>query len=343
MEPTEPTSLSSAQYKEVLFGALQSEQEYAEERNRFANLFVEGTEGAVSFAMGEEMYDTRKILTSMEARYAGGKQVPRKDYQTVLTLGSTLLLQENAKGFIPVLIRAKETSDIVALKHHPRWYLKDLILQRFMNEEEFVPHTNLGPPDDVARDLHAAINFCLAIHSWNTQYYNRYPSVGVLFSEDSPGRKKFRAGEQANHLVWWRGLPFEICTPLLELGFLDMLDDDTRGPCLEKIIEMCIGELFDESYFGQAMDPPRIPRYAEPPPRRDFAEQLLSMVIGIYGKDLAVVQARDRYLENENQQYSEPQMHRLENIFFGEEIELTPDQLKRIAEITQEKEKPSEN
>src|SRR3989338_4353548 len=105
-------------YKAVLFGALQSEQEYNEERERFARLVHEGTEGAVSFSLGEEMYDTRRILTSMEARYAGGKQVSHEEYQTVLALGKKLVAQENTEGFIPFLIRAKETSDIVALRHH---------------------------------------------------------------------------------------------------------------------------------------------------------------------------------------------------------------------------------
>ncbi|MEK7122632.1 MAG: hypothetical protein AAB855_02125 [Patescibacteria group bacterium] len=318
----QPEASAQSKYKEVLFGALQSELEYYEERNRFALLVQDGTQGTVPFHLGEEMYDTRKVLMSMEARYAGGRQISHEDYKTILTLADAILRQENSEGFIPFAIRVRESSDILALTHHPRWYLQDLLLQRFINEEELESHKDLGVPSELLQDVTGVVDFCLKTHKWNTQYYHKYPSVGVLFSEDASKKKKFRAGEQANYLSWWRGMPFEISALLLECGIFDMIDDSSRGAFLARLAEMSAEELFDESYFGYPARPPHIPRYMEYLPRTGPAEQLLRMITGVYAGEPEIVKLKERLLANEYQQYSPAQLARLRQILSGEEDEL---------------------
>lgn len=284
-------------YKEVLFGSRQTEQEYSEERGRFAQLL--SSECGVAYEDACDMYDTRKTLSLMEAKYAGGALLTRDDFLLTLSLGRKLLGYENIDGVIPFIVRnRKKHPDFSAIQHHPRYSLLEIISQRFIDTEEMMLHEQVGLEHEAATDVQDILDFCIAVHNWNTDYYRQFPAVGVIFSKEISDEKKFRAGEQANYLAWWRGLPYEICQTLMEFRLLDTLGENTRSDYLKKLCEMGLEELFDESYFEHRKRPPEVPRIAERPPRVQPAEQLLRMLVGEYGREPVMEEIKSQVFSN---------------------------------------------
>ncbi len=100
------------------------------------------------------------------------------------------------------------------------------------------------------------------------------------------------------------------------------LDDSARSVYLAKLFEMCVEELFDRSYFWYPAKPPHIPRYMEKLPRTGNAEQLLKMIVGVYGAEQEITDAEEKVLKNEYQQYSRDQFKQLSQIFSGFEEDL---------------------
>lgn len=321
-EEVQPTGDQGQKYYKVeLFGSSQSEKEYNEERARFSALLK--VECDISPVEGIEIYDTRKTLMALAVKYAGGKAVPHDEYVTILSLGKKMLQHENKEGFIPFVVRNRKKHEFSAIMQYPHSYLTELVLQRFIDTEEMARHEEPVLGEGVAGDAQAALDFCLDVHAWNTEYYRRFPSVGVLFSEEVAEAKRFRVGEQANYLVWWRGLPYEISQLLIEFKVLDSLDDSRRDEYLGKLFAMGLEELFDESYFGYETKPPAIPRYLEFPPRLLYGEGILSMLGSQYTDNLVVQATQKKALANEYQQYSQKQLAWLQRIFSGpEEVDL---------------------
>ena len=159
-------------------------------------------------------------------------------------------------------------------------------------------HEDIGTDEEAAQDVGAILSFCLTVHKWNTKYYSEHPSVGVLFSQENSEEKRYRVGEQANYLAWWRGLPYEICQMLIEFGLLDKLDENIRSRYLWELCAMAIEELFDTSYFQHYQKPPGVPRILEYPPRRQPAEQLLRMLVGVCGDQPAMENIKNLALSN---------------------------------------------
>lgn len=319
-EPGGDVTIQRNYYKEAIFGGHQTEEEFTAEREKFAELIF--NECGVGLDDARDLYDTRKMLSSLEATYAGGKMLTRDDFLLALTLGKKLLRYEDREGVIPFLVRTrKKYPELSAIQHHPRFSLIEIILQRFVDSEEMTRHENIGSLEDVAQDVRAAIDFCLVVHHWNTEYYRRFPSVGTLFATDAPDQKKDRVLDQANYLAWWRGLPYELCQALVEFRLPDHLDELTRSRYLGELSAMSIEELFDESYFQHRKRPPAVPHVRERPPRKQPADQLLRMLVGEYGGESGVREIKDKALANTYplMHFKNSQLERLREIFEPEE------------------------
>ncbi|MDP2630033.1 MAG: hypothetical protein Q8P56_01355, partial [Candidatus Uhrbacteria bacterium] len=66
-------------YEQVMFGALQSREEYFAERERFSQLAFQECSPPVPVEKAHEIFDTRKFLMSLAARYASEKFVLTED------------------------------------------------------------------------------------------------------------------------------------------------------------------------------------------------------------------------------------------------------------------------
>lgn len=340
----EPGPHFTSTHREQYLRLIRNEQEYASERDRFAELI--GDECGTSAEDAFEMYDTRKVITALWIKDAEGKQLTRDDFILALSLGRSLLKQDDREGIIPFIVRTrKKYRDMTVLRNHPHSSLVDVISRRFIDIEEMEEEEADRLRGEISDDVCSALDFCLEIHKINTDYYRRFPSVGVIFSETTPDKKRFRAGEQANYLTSWRGLPYEISGYLLDMGILQFIDDGKRDYYLKSLIQMGVEELFDQGYFQYPGRPPHIPRTMEFIPRTGPAEQLLHIIALACERDPAVIQFREKIAANDYQQFSPSQLHTLRSIFSGgeETVELTSDQLERIKGITQEKEKPKED
>lgn len=315
-EPGGDPPIQRNYYKESLFGGHQTEEEYTAEREQFAECMF--SECGVEREGARDLYDTRKMLSSLEVTYAGGKMLTRDDFLLALTLGKKLLRHEDREGVIPFLVRTrKKHPELSAIQHHPRFSLIEIILQRFLDTEEMTRHEDIGSPEDGAQDVRAAIDFCLVVHHWNTEYYRRFPSVGTLFVADAPDQKKDRVLDQANYLAWWRGLPYELSQALVEFRLLDHLDERTRSRYLEELSAMSLEELFDESYFQHRKRAPAVPHMRERPPRKQPADQLLRMLVGEYGSEQGMQEIKDNALANTYSlmHFNNLQLERLRELF----------------------------
>jgi|GEM_PF-5675103 len=308
-------------YVEARFGADENEQKQKEEREAFAELIFSGC--GISKELANEMYDTRKMLIDLAVKETKGELLTHSELLLTLSLGKKMLHHDHQEGVIPFIARIRNVrKDLSVIRNHLHESLVDLVLQRFRDVDEMDEGEVAPIKHEVEEEVTATLDFCLEAHRLNTEYYRRFPSVGVIFSQDAKDDKKFRVGEQANYLTSWRGLPYLISASLVALEMLNYLSQERRSHYLGELCSMSLEELFDRNYLGYPVDPPHIPRYMERIQRTGSADQLLRSIVLVYGGDPAIVDARKGVEENEYQQFSQSQMAILKKIFSGEEDEL---------------------
>lgn len=353
---------------EALIKDLESES-LRRQREEFCRLLVK--ECSYTQREAEYSYDIRRVLMHIQSGFDLTLELRREDFLALLSIGKDMLYDEGRPKFLPFIIRRQRLArpdyvskgppqdNFLAISIHPYVHFSELLPERFVALDELCkPHVRVLGDDKEQRidDVYRLLDFCATIHGFNTAYLETHPKIGVpekgIEVIEHVSKKGLVAKEhvkegvsveehmrqkraEANHLVVWRGLPYEICSILLEADVFKNLPAQQRLHRIEEISRMCLHEYFNSSFFS--------PTIAESPPRITHAEALLQGLIGQYGDDPLMRGGLDRAFEYEKPRLEEAQRAYIQALYDGEVPSLTREQLMTKEDSIQERESPPEN
>lgn len=315
------------------------------QRNEFCRLL----EKECSFTQeeAENSYDIRRVLMHVQSKFDLTLELGRNDFFTLLSVGKDMLYDEGRAKVLSFIIRRqrlarpeyskgkKRSPDFRTIAIHPYVYFSELLPCRFVAFDELLaPYERAYDDGETSThridDLNKILDFCATIHTLNTAYYNTYPKMGVPEEGVSQNEHIRQKRGEANHLVIWRGLPYQILSTLIEADVLKNLPAQQRVRRVEEIARMCLHEYFNLSFFH--------PHILEKPPQIAHAAQLLRSLVARYGDDPFLRGGLDRALEREMPRFDPDQLAYVQAIYNSDEPLLTLDQLMRVEEIVKDKE-----
>lgn len=343
-----PEELYSDELRKEVRAKDQESELFGSQREEFCRLLEQ--ECSFTREDAEYSHDIRRVLMHIQSKFDLTLDLQRDDFFALLSIGKDMLYDEGRAKFLPFIIRRQRLcrpeyptarrrfTHFKILSIHPFVYFSEMLPCRFVDFDELLrPFERADEADEgLTDDLKKLLDFCATIHTLNTAYYHAYPKVGVPEEGVSQGEHIQQKRGEANHLVIWRGLPYQILHVLVEADVLKNLSAKERVQHVEEIARMCLHEYFNLSFFH--------PDILEKPVQAiAHATQLLHSLIAHYGEDPFMREALLRALERERPRFNDDQMMYLQAIYSGEEPTLSQEQLMRIEEITEEKEKPLGN